>query len=197
MCVRRGRRYDGICRRAALRVRLIGRRSGSLGRSSEVGADLGPALAAVGSFQDVLSAEIERARILRRKNQRRHLRHTIFRAAYENVHDLSGGFVPAQDAAVPASGINDAGVGGIGSNVTEFEAADGKPIAETDFAVVAAMGNRSGAAILLRSVGNVGKLIVRDDVIELAGRLIIPTAPGKAGVEANGGALVHAENHAL
>src|SRR5580693_7042216 len=39
----------------------------------EVGADLRPAIAAAGGFQDVLRAEVERVRILRRKNQRRHL----------------------------------------------------------------------------------------------------------------------------
>ena len=120
----------------------------------------------------------------------------IFRAAHEHVGDLPGGFVEADHAAVPATGIDDIGIQRVGSHVAKFETAGGKPVAIGDEAVVAAIRNRDRAAILLRRVGNVGKLVVGDDVIKLAGGLIEPGAPGESGVDADGGALVDTEKHA-
>jgi hypothetical protein len=44
--------------------------------------------------------------------------------------------------------------------------------------------------------GTAGKLIVHDDVIELCGGLVVPTAPSLSAVEADGSALPRSEDHA-
>src|SRR5258707_6448194 len=116
-------------------------------------------------------------------------------AARENVNKLPRVFIEADDTAIPAAGIDKVGVKRIGRDVAVFEASDGPPVAESDFAVIAAAGHGGGAAILLGCVGNVRKLIVGDDVIELAGGLIEPGRPGLAAVVADDCALVDAENN--
>jgi len=136
-------------------------------------------------------------RILRREHEWRHLRRALRGAANEDVRDLTGDFIEAHDAAVPTAGIDDVWIRGVGSDVTKLEAANREPVAIGDYAIVAAAWDGGGAAILLRGVGNVGKLVVGDDVIELASGLVEPIAPGFAAVEADSGALIDAENHAL
>ncbi len=163
-------------------------------RSGLMACQLSPV---VRGLHHILRAEIKRLWILGREDERRHLRSSKFRAAHKNMRDLAGDFVEAHDAAVPAAGINDVGIRGIRRDVTEFKSADGEPIAEADLTVIAAIRHRDGAAVLLRGVRIVGKLVVRDHVVELAGRLVVPTAPRFAAVHADGGALIDTENHAL
>ena len=64
------------------------------------------------------------------------------------------------------------------------------PVAEGDFAIVAAAGGAHRAALLLSAVDPIGEAIVGDHVIELRGRLVVPGAPGLAAVQADGGTLV-------
>src|ERR1035437_5711823 len=64
------------------------------------------------------------------------------------------------------------------------------PLAERDLAIVAAARDAGGAALLLSPVDPIGRLAVDDDVIELRGGLVVPTAPGGAVVDRDGGALV-------
>src|SRR5439155_24357167 len=75
--------------------------------------------------------------------------------------------------------------------------ADGMPIAKGDGAVIAAAGNRRGAAILLRAVNAIRKLVIYRHMIELRRRLVVPGAPSGAAIHADGRALVAAEDHAL
>src|ERR1039457_6764465 len=75
-------------------------------------------------------------------------------------------------------------------NVVVFLGADGMPLAERDLAIVTAAGHGGGSALLLSAVDPVGRLVVGDDVIELRGGLVVPTAPGGAVVDGNGGALI-------
>src|ERR1039457_368664 len=81
----------------------------------------------------------------------------------------------------------------VGCNVVVFLGADGMPFAERDLAIVAATGDGGGSALLLSAVDPIGRLAVGDDVIELGGGLVVPTAPGSAVVDANGGALIGGE----
>src|SRR5271170_1226534 len=78
----------------------------------------------------------------------------------------------------------------VGGDVSIFFGADGMPIAKSDFAPVAAAGGAGRAAFLLSAINPVGKLIVGDDVVELRAGLVVPTAPGIAAVDGDGGALV-------
>ena len=113
------------------------------------------------------------------------------------MRDLAGDFVEAHDAAVPAAGVNDVGIRGVGRDETEFKSTDGEPIAEADLTVIAAIRHRDGTAVLLRGVRRVGKLAVGNHVVELACRLVVPTAPRFAAVHADSSALIDTENHAL
>src|ERR1022692_4552839 len=81
----------------------------------------------------------------------------------------------------------------VGRDVVVFLGAHGMPFAEGDLAIVAAAGDGGGSALLLPAVDPVGRLVIGDDVIELRGGLVVPTAPGSAVVDGDGGALIGGE----
>ncbi len=89
--------------------------------------------------------------------------------------------------------VDDVGIERIGRDVVVLFGADGVPIAEGDGAIVAAAGDGDGAALLLSAVDPIGRLVIGDDVIELRGGLVVPTAPGAAVVDGDGGALIGGE----
>ena len=173
----------------------------------QVRAHLAPARAAIGCLQHLLRAQVEHLWILRRKDQRRSpgetvvalrdFRAKIFRRRRRDGLRLAGAQVKTKSAAVRAAAINDVGVAGIGHDVSAFFRADGMPIAKGDGAVIAAAGNRRGAAILLRAVNAIRKLVIYRHMIELRRRLVVPGAPSGAAIHADGRALVAAEDHAL
>src|SRR5262249_16645726 len=78
-----------------------------------------------------------------------------------------------------------------------FKAAAGKPVAIRNLAVVAAVGHHDGAAVLLRSIGVIRKLVIRGDVVQLARRLVEPIGPGGSSVQTDDCTLVRADNHAI
>src|ERR1041385_4912565 len=110
---------------------------------------------------------------------------------------LSGAAVITEELSIGPAAIDDVGIGRIGRDVSAFAGACGVPVAEGDGAVIAAAENVDAAAILLRAVNVVRKIIVNRHVIELCGRLIEPTAPGAAAIHAYAHALIAAKNHAL
>src|SRR5579864_6124109 len=113
------------------------------------------------------------------------------------MHDLPGGLVVAEHGAIPASGVNVVWIRGIGNDVAKLECPGRRPIAIGDFAVIAAAGNCSGAAVLLRGVNVIGKVLVGAYVIKLTGRLVVPGTPGLAAVHADDRALIDAQDHVL
>ena len=60
-----------------------------------------------------------------------------------------------------------------------------------------ATGHTGRAGILLRAVNEIRKAIVGADVVELAGRLVVPAAPACTPVQGDDGALIHAEDATL
>src|SRR5579863_3620640 len=113
------------------------------------------------------------------------------------MHDLPGGLVEAEHGAVPASGVDEVGIGGVGSDVAELESSRRGPVAIGDLAVVTAAGDSGSAAILLRAVNVIRKMLIGAHMIKLPGRLVVPGTPGVAGVHASGRALVDSDNHML
>src|ERR1035438_6054884 len=89
--------------------------------------------------------------------------------------------------------VDDVGMERVGRDVVVFLGAHGMPFAEGDLAIVAAAGDGGGSALLLPAVDPVGRLVIGDDVIELRGGLVVPTAPGSAVVDGDGGALIGGE----
>src|SRR3984885_15207789 len=167
----------------------------------EVGADGLPALARVFGAQDELRAKIEDVGILRRVYERgrpgeAQLAAVEGNCGRRNIETLAGGPIEATQDAEGASAVDDVLVRAIDDDVAAFLSADGRPIAKSDLAVIAAAGDGGGAAILLRAVNAIGETIVGCDVIELRRRLVVPGGPCGAAVEADGGALIAAENHA-
>src|SRR4051812_26278365 len=110
---------------------------------------------------------------------------------------LTGATVITEQFSIRAAAINDVGIGRIGRNVAAFTRAGRMPIAKSDSAIIAAAENKDTAAILLRTINVVGKIIINGHVIELRRRLVVPTAPGVARVHADAGTLIAAKNHAL
>src|SRR6476619_439316 len=74
---------------------------------------------------------------------------------------------------------------------------DWMPVARGDLAVIGAAGDRDGAVVLLPGVDPVRAAVVRRQVVELAGRLVVPAAPGRTAVDGHHRALVGAGDHAL
>src|SRR5215475_11387876 len=76
-----------------------------------------------------------------------------------------------------------------------FKAADGVPVLGKNLAIVAAARDSRGSAILLRPIDTVWESVIGRDVVELAGRLVIPGAPRPAAIDADDRSLVNAQNH--
>src|ERR1700730_10822570 len=94
-----------------------------------------------------------------------------------------------------ARAVNDICVERIDGDVTVLEHSDRVPLAKGDFAVVAAAHGSGRAALLLRAVNPIGEAIVRGDMVELRGRLVVPGTPGGAAIDADDRALIGRERN--
>src|SRR5437762_8389162 len=83
----------------------------------------------------------------------------------------------------------------IDNDVTIFLGRDRLPIAERDLALIAAAFNSDRAAFLLAAVKPIRKRVVRANVVQLGGRLVIPRAPTLASVHSDDRALVRTEKN--
>ena len=125
------------------------------------------------------------ARAVARHRPRRHVLH------------LAGARIPARNAAAEARAIDDVRIGRIRQVVVALVAADRMPVAERERAIVAAAGDADRAGILLARVDPVREAVVGGEVIELAGRLVVPVAPVAAAVDTDHGTLVAGGDHAF
>ena len=165
-----------------------------------------PMQAAVGGLHHILCPQIKRGGIGRRKRQRRGPGPAILALMRRRVPrhrgpraDVLAEFCPlveARHGPVTPAQINYVRIFRIDNHVTAFARARGSPIARRDLTVAGAARDRNRVAILLRAIHRVRKLVVGGHVIELRRRLVVPTAPGLAAVEADRGSLVRPENHA-
>ena len=199
------RRRDGIDHaeaRAGLRVVRRGRRV-EVGRRArilarEVGADRRPVLAAVLGAEETLAREVEHARIARREHQRQRPGLAVEIRIGQRGIDRPG-LPGAQVEPLHPAAEEHVRVLGVGSDVVALAAR--RRLAEhgeVDAVVgVGAAGHTGGAGILLRAVHPVGKAVVGDHVVELAGRLVEPGAPGLAAVGGHHRPLVDAEDAPL
>ncbi len=105
---------------------------------------------------------------------------------------LSGAKVELVDAAA----VDDVRIVRIGRDHVALAArGDLAEFAHRDAVEIAgAARQRRGARILLRAVDAVRKTVVRADVVDLRGRLVVPRAPGLAAVQRDDRALVDAED---
>src|SRR5260221_4222782 len=110
---------------------------------------------------------------------------------------LARAAIITKELTISPAAINGVGITGIRCDVTALTSSGGMPVTEGDSSVIAAAENENAAAILLRAVNVIREVVVNRNVIELRGRLVIPAAPGAAGVHAYACALIAAKNHTL
>ena len=209
---RMGRRLDRYDRPVAAssgvgdRDRIdAARRIGLL--AGKVGADDRPAVAAVERSENDVAAKIQRIGPGPRRDQRidpvemmldrGRAKAVIGHRERRDVGDIAGIGVPPADVPAKSRTIDDAGVLRVGNVVIALVAADRMPVAEIGRSIIASAGDRDGPAVLLARVNPIGKAVVGREVIELAGRLIIPVAPGLRAVDADCSALVRRRRNAF
>ena len=166
----------------------------------QVRTDRLPRLTFVAGLQQELRALIKNVRILRREGQRRIGRGPVIAIAADvgrDGLDLSIRAIDTPERASFSACINDIGVGGIGNDVAELVTADRVPIQKGDCAVISAAQSCNRSAVLLRAVNPVREAIIGRDVIDLAGRLVVPRGPGLAAIHADGRALIAAHDHVI
>src|ERR1019366_5220167 len=170
------RRCDAIHNAKASFLRVLHRaRSGGLfargvrHSTGKVGTDLLPVQAAVGSLHHVLRSQIERVLLQRREDEHRRPWIAIFALVdlapkirswpWRDVLAQRGAAVPTHYAAVNTGSINDVRIAGIGGQPSAFASADHKPVARCDQSMIGSARYGCAAAVLLRAVNVIGKLI--------------------------------------
>src|SRR5256884_440965 len=111
---------------------------------------------------------------------------TLFRSAIEAREDRA--FVV---------GVNDIRIARIGNDIAALPAADGVPVAAVNKAAITARLDAHRRVVLLRAVNTIEKIVVRSDVIELRGRLVVLRGPISAAVNRDGGTAVVAVDQAI
>src|SRR5256884_4893780 len=111
---------------------------------------------------------------------------TLFRSAIEAREDRA--FVV---------GVNDIRIARIGNDIAALPAADGVPVAAVNKAAITARLDAHRRVVLLRAVNTIEKIVVRRDVIELRGRLVVLRGPISAAVNRDGGTAVVAVDQAI
>ncbi len=86
--------------------------------------------------------------------------------------------------------VNNVRIARIGDHEPRLTAAGGIPVARPDHALVVETRDGKIGIVLLRAVNVVRKAVIRRDVVELAGGLIVLGRPGVAAVERNARAAI-------
>src|SRR6185437_11109709 len=191
-----GRGQERGQRRSGASVGGRDRRLAVMGR--EVGADVGPMLAAVVGHAHVLRAKEHHMLILRQKGDGWIGELPVGLAVAARTDVLVG---PKRarhldQQALQTSDINDVVVERVGRSRAGLAGRHGVPVEGSDFTQVAAAGHRHRAAVLLGGIDPVWVLVTSGNTVDLRGGLVVPGRPGGAVVEADGCALIHAEDHA-
>src|SRR5712692_4670196 len=109
---------------------------------------------------------------------------------------LAGAFVETRDVALVGARVDDIRVPRVGRDVAAFASANRIPVGAVNPAGIAHAGGGHGGVVLLRAVDVVGEAVVRDDVVELRGGLVVLARPGFSAVHRDGGAAVVPVDHA-
>src|SRR5262249_50240168 len=152
-----------------------------------------PAVALVARAENMVASGIERIWIMRREHDGERPLETILhlvrrRAANAlgpdaNVAYLAGAVVVACQVALIAAGVDEVGVVWAHGDVAALATANLVPVRTSDGVMQRAARHGNGCVVLLRAVNPIRELVVGDDVIELACRLVVNRAPSLAAVE--------------
>ena len=158
-------------------------------RARQVRADHLPMPAAVHRLENDVAREIEDARVHRREQHGHGAHEAVLPRAHRigrHVLDVTG--IPVEPRQLAA--VDQVGVQRVRRDVAVLLGAHRVPFADGDLPVVAAARHAGGARLLLPAVHPVGEAVVRRDVIELRGRLVVPGAPLRAAVDGDDRALI-------
>ena len=172
----------------------------ALGLAAEVGAGQHPAFAPVGRLEHALGREIEGHRPGLGHCQRRHPHEVVVHRRLTtpvvgveiggDVRHLARAGVKALQLAAETRAVDDVRIFRVRNVVVPLLRTHGTPVAQGGRAVVAAARHPHRAAVLLTRIDLVGELVVRREVIELAGRLVVPARKGLAAVHGDRRTLV-------
>ncbi len=164
----------------------------------QIGTDDRPMLPAILRTKEALICKVKNARISRRENERQRPRRAIVSGIRDGRVDRMR-LHRAQIEFVDAAAVKNLRVFRIGREVVALATGSRlTKIREADSIDRCGVTRHTGrTGILLRSIDPVWKLIVGGDVIELAGRLVVPGAPRFSAVHRDDRSLIDAENPAL
>src|SRR6478736_152328 len=157
-------------------------------RSRQIRADLFPVIATIARLPKRVSSEKKQMRIERRKDNWLGPYHTeIFclHRYWKNVLCLTSATIESCQFAAD----DDVGIERIGNDVTIFLRRNRSPVAESNLAIVAAAFDSDRTAFLLTAVKPIRKRVVRADMIQLRGRLVVPRAPALPAIHGDDRAL--------
>src|SRR5436309_10052975 len=141
--------------------------------SRPIRANLFPVIATIACLPKRVSGEEEQMRIERRKDNRLGPQHPEVFCLHRHrkyILRLTGAAIESRQL----TANDNVWIEWIGDDVTIFLGGDRLPIAERDFAFIAAAFNSDRTAFLLSAVKPVRKCVVGANVIKLSSRLVIP-----------------------
>ena len=215
------RRFDEREDRAVdLRARVVPRDRAAGGLQAagvvarQVGADRLPGRAEIGGAEDAVAGDVERVRVMAREENREGPLEAVLqihraeRPAVEfgpdgDIAPLPGAMVvevhPVIEGARAdrAGGDDQIGVVVLDADVAALAAARLEPVPLVDRPLDGHARHGDRGVVLLRAVDAVGEAVVRRDVVELRGRLIVERGPRRAAGVGDARAAVIALNHDL
>jgi hypothetical protein len=191
------RRREAVDDAAMLSVLRIARgeacqRRGLAGvRAREIRTDDRPRMAAVARREDDVEPEVKRGTVDAIPDERVRTIETI-RFAIERRRDVLR-LTRALVVNGRLSAVNQPRMAWVGRDVTVFFGSDRMEFAKRNRTVVAAAQHFGASALLLAAEHAIRKAIVRDHVVELRRRLVVPRTPRGAAVDRYGRTLIDAE----
>src|SRR5215469_2434785 len=159
--------------------------------------------ATVASLHNVLGAEQQCVRLSRNRDEHGSPRRTVFvlldfgaekrNRPGRDILAKGGAAIESLDPTVLDGQVNNVWIRGIDNHVAALAWPCGKPVGRPNSPPGAATVDRNTAAVLLRSINRIGKLIIGRDVIKLRRRLVVPRAPCLSPIQADGRPLVGSE----
>ena len=142
----------------------------------QIGTHRLPGLSGVRGLVEPVGRVVHAVRILRCEEQRLGAIDADVRAGERNRRDvlyLAGTQIGPGDFIAPGA-KDHVGIERIGHRIAVFDDTDRMPVAESDFAIIAAAGDAHRPAFLLPGADAIGKAIADSKPIQLRGRLVEP-----------------------
>src|SRR5690348_14394777 len=172
----------------------------------QVGTDAPPVETGVGSFEEKLRAVIQDVAVLRRENEwglhrtpPRPQKVTVRPSVADigrYVEGLPGASNPAVNCGAIVAREYPLRMCRVRFNLPVFVGAHREPpVHEVNGAESSPAAHRNRAIVLLWAINPEGELVICSQMVHLPGRLVVPTAPRPASIQADACSLVGAQDH--